>query len=386
MFDLIAATAFGIESITARELNNLGFTDTKVENGRITFRGDEKDIARCNIYLRTADRILIKMTEFTALTFEDLFQGVKAVPWGDILPENAEMHVIGRSVRSKLFSVPDCQSITKKAIVEKMKEKYGRSVFEETGPKYKIEVALLKDVVTITVDTTGPGLNKRGYRRIVGEAPLKETMACALLLLTYWKKGRILVDPLCGSGTIPIEAAMIAKNMAPGINRSFVAETWGNFDDRIWQDVRDEARAAELKDVPRMIFGSDLDPKAVELAVHHAKEAGVGDIAGFKQMNVLDFYSKQKYGFIVTNPPYGERIGDRRAVERLYTDLGRVYKRLDSWSFYLITSHPSFEKLFGKSADKRRKLYNGQLLCQYYQFLGPKPPKGMFNSSDNVNE
>ncbi|MBE6897190.1 MAG: class I SAM-dependent RNA methyltransferase [Ruminococcaceae bacterium] len=380
IFDLIATTAFGIESITARELENLGFTDLKVENGRITFKGDERDIARCNIHLRTADRILIKMAEFKAVTFEELFQGVKAIPWGEFLPIDAEMHVIGRSVRSGLFSVPDCQAITKKAIVEKMKEKYNISIFEETGPKYKIEVALLKDIVTITIDTTGPGLNKRGYRRIAGEAPLKETMACALLLLTYWKRGRFLIDPLCGSGTIPIEAAMIAKNMAPGVNRSFVAETWRDFDEKIWDDVRNEARAAEIKDVPRTIFGSDLDPKAVELAIHHAKEAGVGNIAGFKQMNVLDFYSKEKYGFIVTNPPYGERIGEMRAVERLYGDLGKVYRRLDSWSFYLITSHPSFEKLFGRTADKRRKLYNGQLLCQYYQFLGPKPPKDERNT------
>jgi putative N6-adenine-specific DNA methylase len=376
-FDLIATTAFGIEPITARELENLGFSDLKVENGRITFRGDERDIARCNINLRTADRILIRAAEFKAVTFEELFQGVKAIPWGDYLPEDAEMHVVGRSVRSGLYSVPDCQSITKKAIIEKMKEKYNRTVFDETGPKYKIEVALLKDIVSITVDTTGAGLNKRGYRKIVGEAPLKETMACALLLLTYWKRGRILVDPLCGSGTIPIEAAMIAKNIAPGVNRSFVSETWKDFDSGIWKAVREEAKAGEIRDIPQTIFGSDLNPKSVDLALLHAKEAGVGDAVSFKQMNVLDLYSNDKYGFIVTNPPYGERIGEMRAVESLYRDLGKVYKRLDTWSFYIITSHPSFEKLFGKIADKRRKLYNGQLLCQYYQYLGPKPPKNI---------
>ena len=380
IFDLIATTAFGIESVTARELEELGFSGMKVENGRITFKGYERDIARCNIYLRTADRILIKAAEFKATTFEELFQGVKAVPWGDFLPEDAEMHVVGRSVRSGLYSVPDCQSITKKAIVERMKEKYHRSFFEENGPKYKIEVAILKDIVSITVDTTGPGLNKRGYRKIVGEAPLKETMACALILLSYWKSGRILVDPLCGSGTIPIEAAMISKKIAPGVNRHFVSETWREFDQNIWKDVRNEARSEEIENSPQTILGSDLNPKAVELALHHAKEAGVADVASFKQMNVLDFYSKEKYGFIITNPPYGERIGEIHAVESLYRDLGKVYKRLDSWSLYIITSNPSFEKLFGKTADRRRKLYNGQLLCQYYQFYGPKPPKSTLQS------
>lgn len=383
IFDLIATTAFGIESVTARELEEMGYSDMKVENGRITFKGSERDIARCNIHLRTADRILIKAAEFHAITFEELFQGVKAIPWGDFLPEDAEMHVTGRSVRSGLYSVPDCQSITKKAIVEKMKEKYHRTVFEENGPKYKIEVAILKDIVSITIDTTGPGLNKRGYRKIVGEAPLKETMACALILLSYWKSGRILVDPLCGSGTIPIEAAMISKKIAPGVNRGFVSETWRDFDPIIWKDVRNEAKAMEVKDSPLTIFGSDLNPKAVDLAIHHAKEAGVGDVTLFKQMNVLDFYSKDKYGFIITNPPYGERIGEIRAVESLYRDLGKIYKRLDSWSFYIITSNPSFEKLFGKTADKRRKLYNGQLLCQYYQFYGPKPPEKCLSSYIN---
>ena len=373
--DLIATSAFGIESVTSRELLNLGYEDQKVENGRITFSADESAIARCNINLRTADRILIKMAEFKAVTFEDLFQGVKAVPWEDWLPENAEIYVTGRSVRSGLFSVPDCQSITKKAIIERLKTKYNRTVFEEDGPRYKIEVALLKDIATITLDTTGAGLNKRGYRRIAGEAPLKETMACALILLSFWKSGRILVDPLCGSGTIPIEAALIAKNQAPGMNRSFVAETWDNFDKKIWQNARNEALSAVKTDVPLTIFGSDLDPKAVDLARLHAEDAGVSDILSLKQMNAMDFYPKDEYGFIITNPPYGERIGEIRAVEELYRNLGKLYSRCPTWSFYLITSHPDFEKLFGKRADKRRKLYNGRLLCQYYQFLGPKPPK-----------
>jgi len=375
IFDLIATTGFGIEAVTARELMNLGYTDLKTENGRVTFKGDESAIARCNLWLRTADRILVKAAEFPATTFEQLFQGVKAIPWGDFLPENAEMHVTGRSVRSGLFSVPDCQSITKKAVVEKMKEKYHREIFEENGPKYKIEVALLKDIATITVDTTGLGLNKRGYRKIAGDAPLKETMACALILLSYWKRGRILVDPLCGSGTIPIEAAMIAMNKAPGISRSFVAETWENIPKKVWSDARQEALDSVIKDVPHTIYGSDLDPKAIDLSILHAMQAGIGSTAQFKQMNVMDLHSAEKYGFIITNPPYGERIGDIKAVENLYRNLGTVYSRLDSWSLYLITSHPQFEKLFGRQADKRRKLYNGQLLCQYYQFLGSKPPK-----------
>lgn len=373
-YTLIATTAFGLESITAREIENLGYTDKTTENGRVTFKGDEHAIARANMWLRTSDRILIKIGEFKALTFDELFDQTKALPWDEWLPEDAEFPVTGRSVRSGLFSVSDCQAIVKKAIVEKMKTKYNRTQFEETGPKYKIEVALLKDVATLTIDTSGLGLNKRGYRERAGDAPIKETMAAALLMLTYWKRGRILVDPLCGSGTIPIEAAMIAKNMAPGIKRTFLAENWGNFSPKIWEDARQEANDLLVRENISEIYGSDLDPKAIDLSILHAKEAGLSDSIKFKQMALKDFYSKESFGFIVTNPPYGERLGEIKQVEYLYREMAEVFKRLDNWSYYIITSHPTFERIFGRKADKRRKLYNGTLECQYYQFLSKEKP------------
>lgn len=373
---LIATTAFGLEAVTARELENLGYTDRMTENGRITFAADEGAIARCNLWLRTSDRILIKMGEFKAESFEELFQGVKKLPWEEILPENAEFPVTGKSVKSKLFSVPDCQAITKKAIVEKLKTKYGREIFEETGPKYKIEVSILNDMATLTIDTTGAGLNKRGYRKIAGEAPLKETLTSALVLLSYWKNGRILCDPLCGSGTIPIEAALIAKNAAPGLNRDFISESWENFGNKIWTNAREEAKSLMRSAEKGLISGSDINPKNIDLSIIHANEAGVSDIVTFKQQNVRDFCSKEKFGFIITNPPYGERLGEIKEVEKLYKDMGDVFSKLDNWSYYIITSHPSFEKIFGKKADKRRKLYNGRLECQYYQYLSKeKPPK-----------
>lgn len=372
---LIATTVFGIESVTARELIDLGYTEQKVENGRVTFEADEYAVARCNINLRTAERVLIKMGEFRATTFEELFQGVKALDWDGFLPFDCEFPVEGRSVRSKLFSISDCQAITKKAIVEKMKTRYNVEIFPETGAKYKIEVALLNDIATLTIDTTGPGLNKRGYRSLAGEAPIKETLASAMILLSHWRPGRILVDPLCGSGTIPIEAALMAKNMAPGIRRSFICEKWENFPADIWTKARNEALSKIRNDVPITIYGSDLDPKAIDLAKIHAEEAGVDDVISLKQMNVNDLYSKESYGFIITNPPYGERIGDMESVKQLYKDISKVYRRLDNWSLYLITSYADFERVFGKKADKRRKLYNGRLLCQYYQYLGAKPVK-----------
>ena len=376
---LIATTAFGIEALTAREIENLGYTDKSVENGRVTFRGDSLAVARANMFLRTADRVLIKMGEFKATTFEELFQGVKAIPWEDILPANASFPVTGRSVRSGLFSVSDCQAITKKAIVERLKSKYKYvgDILPEDGPVYKVEVALLNDMASLTVDTTGAGLNKRGYRRLAGEAPLKETMASALLDLTFWKYGRTLVDPLCGSGTFPIEAAMKALKMAPGLKRDFLYQTWGNFDQTCYDRAREEALDVMIRPAEKLdIYGSDLDPKAIDLAKFHADEAGVGQYINLKQMNVNDFYSKERFGFIVTNPPYGERLLDKKAAEKLYADMGRVYSRLDNWSCYVITSDKNFERCFGRRADKRRKLYNGRLECQYYQFLSKeKPPR-----------
>lgn len=385
MFNILVTTTSGVEAVTKRELINLGYTELRVEEGvGITFKGTAEDVARCNIWLRTAERVLLLLGQFKATTFEELFQGVKAIPWGDILPENAEFPVTGKSVKSGLFSVPDCQSVTKKAIVEKLKLKYHRERFEETGAKYKIEVSIRNDIARIVLDTSGDGLHKRGYRRIVGNSPIKETLACSLILLTYWKEGRILVDPLCGTGTIPIEAAMIARNQAPGLRRGFISEQWGLFGRDVWARARSEAFCAINNDARHTIFGSDLDPKCVELAQLHAKEARVDNFVTFKQMNVLDLASKEKYGFIITNPPYGERVGELRAVERLYGQMGQVFSKLDTWSYYIITSHPDFEKLFGRRAEKRRKLYNGALQCQYYQFPGPKPPKAEHEISDSA--
>lgn len=382
-YTLIATTAFGLEGITARELSTLGYTDLQVENGRVIFHGGYADIAKTNLWLRTADRILIRMAKFPAVTFEELFQGTKAVCWEDLLPEDAEFPVTGRSVRSGLFSVPDCQAIVKKAVVERMKTRYPRQYFEETGAKYKIEVSLLKDIATLTVDTSGAGLNKRGYRSLAGLAPIKETLAAAMISLSFWKDGRLLVDPFCGSGTIPIEAAMMALNRAPGLKRRFLCETWPDFPPEIFARMREEAEDVFRRDMKLNIFGSDLDPKAVELAQLHAKEAGLSDYIHFKQMAVSDFYSKESFGFVITNPPYGERLGEVRQVERLYRDLGRIYSRLDNWSWYLITANPDFEKLFGRKADKRRKLYNGRLECQYYQFLSKeKPPRDFYTGKN----
>ncbi|HHW00139.1 MAG TPA: class I SAM-dependent RNA methyltransferase [Clostridiaceae bacterium] len=372
---LIATSAFGIEAVVGRELKWLGYDDQFVENGKVTFAGDELAICRTNLWLRTADRVLLKMGEFKAVTFEELFEKTKALPWAEWIPENAEFPVEGKSVDSQLASVPDCQAIVKKAIVESMKKKYKRDWFEEKGPLYRIEVSLLKDMATLTIDTSGAGLHKRGYRKLVGNAPLKETLASAMLLISRWKDSRVLLDPFCGSGTIPIEAALIAKNIAPGLNRSFAAEEWGIIPKELWSRAREEAKDAVRNDIELNIQGSDIDEEAISLARYHAKQAGVDKFIHLQRRDVADISSKHKYGFIICNPPYGERIGENREVEKLYRLMGNVFKKFDTWSFYIITSHPEFERLFGRKADKKRKLYNGRILCNYYQFFGPPPPK-----------
>ena len=372
--DIIATSAFGVESVTARELKQLGY-ETKTENGRVIFSGTEADVARANLWLRTSDRILIRLASFEAQSFEELFQGVYAVEWADFLPEDAFIHVLGNSVDSTLHSVPDCQSIAKKAIVEKMKVRYRREVFPENGTEYKILISILKDIVTVAVDTSGAGLHKRGYRVLAGEAPIKETLACAMLLLSFWKGNRTLVDPLCGSGTIPIEAAMIASDRAPGLKRGFACESWHTFVPEVFRFARAEARDRFRPDAETDISGSDLDPKAVELAQLHAEAADMDGLVRIKQMNVRDLSSRKQYGFILTNPPYAHRLGETREVEALYRDMGKVFRKLDTWSYSVITPVPNFEKLFGRKADKRRKLYNGRLECQLYQFYGPRPPK-----------
>ncbi len=373
-YNLIAPSAFGLEAVTARELQHLGFENTRTEDGRVYFSGDEAAVAKANLWLRTAARVQICLARFPAVTFEELFQGVKSLPWGDILPENARFPVDGRSVKSTLFSISDCQAITKKAIVEKLKQKYHRDFFEETGPLYRIEVALLKDMVTITLDTSGAGLHKRGYRKIAGEAPLKETMAAALIDLTFWKPGRIFVDPMCGTGTLPIEAALIAENRAPGLTRSFTAESWNGFASAFAQ-AREEALDLIVPAKEITVFGGDIDAKAADVSQTCARLAGVEKAVKFTRTDMREFTSQEKYGFIVTNPPYGERLGQEEEVRELYKEMGRVFRSLDTWSYYIITAHPEFEKIFGRRADKRRKLFNGRIPCQYYQYLGPKPPR-----------
>ncbi len=373
--ELIATAAFGVEAVVARELHELGYEDSSVENGKVTFSADEKAVCRANLWLRTAERVLLKMGSFPARSFEELFERTKALPWPDWLPEDANFPVEGKSVRSQLHSVPDCQAIVKKAVVESMKRRYKREWFEETGARYTIEVALLNDEATLTIDTSGKGLHKRGYRELAGPAPLKETLASALILLSRWRAGRELLDPLCGSGTIPIEAALIGQNVAPGLRRSFAAENWPNVPAPLWREARVEAEDLARRDSEVRVLGSDIDGEALELARLHAREAGVEKNVFFQRLPLAQLRSSKKYGYIICNPPYGERLGERREVERLYREMGQVFGALDTWSFYVLTAYTGFEALFGRRADKRRKLYNGRIECQFYQFFGPKPPR-----------
>jgi putative N6-adenine-specific DNA methylase len=371
---IIATAAMGIESIVADEVRRLGY-ECKVENGKVTFEADEAAICRANLWLRTADRVKLKIGEFKATTFEELFEQTKALPWADYIPVDAEFPVIGKSVKSQLFSVSDCQAIVKKAVVESLKQHYRVSWFEETGPLYRIEVALHKDIATLTIDTSGAGLHKRGYRVAQGEAPLKETLAAALIQLTNWTPDRPFVDPFCGSGTIPIEAALIGQNIAPGFNRDFVSEQWDWIGKRTWEQARQEVEDLANYDQPLDIYGFDIDHRMIQIAKENALEAGLGDLITFKQMQVKDFTSKKQYGFIVGNPPYGERLGERKEVEKMYEDMGQTFSKLDTWSIYILTSHKEFEKYYGKTATKRRKLFNGFIETHYYQYWGPRPPK-----------
>jgi len=371
-YKLIATSTFGIEAVTAKELKDLGYEDLVVENGKVTFEGDEMDIAICNTWLRTADRVLIKMSEFKAVTFEELFQGTLKVNWGELIPVDGKMHVTGKSIKSTLHSVPDCQSIVKKAVVESMKRTYNQERFSEDGPVYKIEVAILKDVVTLTIDTSGPGLHKRGYREEAGIAPMKETLAAALVLISKWEPSRQLVDLFCGSGTIPIEAALIAKNIAPGLRRKFVCETWPTMEKEIWEQVREGAKRG-INNKEFQILASDIDGRVFRTARENAAKAGVSEYISFQKMPMEEFSTKKKYGFIISNPPYGERLGEAEDIERLYKKLGEFYNIFDTWSFFVITSNDKFQNCFGKKADKNRKLYNGRLLCYYYQYIRNVP-------------
>lgn len=374
-YQLIATAAMGLEALVAKEVRALGY-DCQVENGKVTFEGDELAIARSNLWLRTADRIKVKVGEFKALTFDELFEKTKKLPWEQYLPEDAEFPVIGKSVKSKLFSISDCQAIVKKAVVEKLKSHYKRSSwFEETGALYRIEVSLLKDIATITIDTSGTGLHKRGYRAEQGVAPLKETLAAALIMLTNWNPDRPFWDPFCGSGTIPIEAALIGQNIAPGFNREFVSERWGWIPANVWEEARNEAEDMAKYDQALDIFGSDIDHRMISIAQENSFEAGFGDLIQFKQMQVKDLTTKKEYGVIVGNPPYGERLGEKKEVEQMYKEMGHTFEPLDTWSIYILTSNENFEELYGKPATKKRKLFNGFIRTDLYQYWGKKKPR-----------
>lgn len=371
-FKLIATCAAGIESIVGNELKHLGYK-VNVENGRVRFDGDVADIAKTNLWLRTVDRIKIVVGEFTAKTFEELFQGVESLNWEDFLPLDAEFPVAGKSQKSTLHNVPSVQAITKKAIVTKMSTVYHRRTkLPETGALYPIEVAINKDKVLITLDTTGSSLFKRGYRVNKGGAPLKENMAAALVLLARWYPEMPFVDPVCGSGTIPIEAALIGCNIAPGLKRNFAFENWDWVDKDIVKQAREQAQAAIKKDVDLDISGYDIDGSMIEIAKENAVQAGVQDIVNFKQMAVKDFKTDKINGVIVANPPYGERLSDKEHVHQLYQQMGKLYQPLTSWSKYILTSDLQFEQFYGTKATKRRKLYNGSLRTDFFQYWGKK--------------
>ncbi len=376
-FDLLVPCHFGLEAVLKREIYDLGYEITKVEDGRVTFEGDEEAVCRANIFLRTAERVMIQVGRFKATTFEELFQGIKNLPWEEYIPEDGKFWVKkASSINSKLFSPSDIQSIAKKAMVERMKQKYHKEWFKEDGAAYPVRIFLLKDEVTVALDTSGDSLHKRGYRTMTSKAPLTETLAASLIMLTPWRKDRILVDPFCGSGTFPIEAAMIAANIAPGMNRDFTAEEWTNLIDRkLWYECVKEAEDMIDTTVKVDIQGYDIDGDVIKVARENAKRAGVEHMIHFQQRAVADLSHPKKYGFIITNPPYGERLEDKANLPALYTQIGQAYQRLDSWSMFLITSYTDTEKYIGRKADKNRKIYNGMLKTYFYQFLGPKPPK-----------
>ena len=377
MIELVAPCHFGMEAVLKREILDLGYEISQVEDGRVTFLGDLEAVAYANVFLRTTERIMIKVGKIHAETFDDLFEGTKALPWEDFIPEDGKFWVAkANSIKSKLFSPSDIQSIMKKAMVERLKTVYHRERFEETGAEYPIRISILKDEVLIGLDTSGVSLHKRGYRQMTAPAPITETLASALILFTPWKKDRILVDPFCGSGTFPIEAAMLAANMAPGMKRHFLAEKWENLIPiRHFQDAKEEA--ADLVDlsVETDIQGYDIDGEIIKAARANAKMAGVDHLIHFQQRPVSELSHPKKYGFVITNPPYGERLEEKKNLPALYKEMGDAFRRLDSWSEYVITAYEDAEKYIGRKADKNRKIYNGMMKTYFYQFLGPRPPK-----------
>lgn len=374
---MIAPCHFGLEAVLKKEITDLGYDISKVEDGRVTFAGDEDAVCRANIFLRTAERILIKTGCFHAETFDELFEGTKALPWEEYIPSDGKFWVTkAASVKSKLFSPSDIQSIMKKAMVKRLGEAYGISWFKEDGESFPVRVFLYKDEVTVGLDTTGESLHKRGYRKLTAKAPIAENLAAALIMLTPWKRDRILVDPFCGSGTFPIEAAMIAANIAPGMNRNFRAFDWKHLiPPKMWYDCMDEAAEEVDMNIETDIQGYDIDPEMVKIARANARLAGVEELIHFQTRPLDQLSHSKKYGFLITNPPYGERLEEKKSLPALYQTLGERYRSLDSWSMYLITSYEHAQRDIGKNADKNRKLYNGMLKTYFYQYLGPKPPK-----------
>ena len=384
-YELIAPCHFGLEAVLKKEILDLGYEIYQVEDGRVTFIGDDEAVCRANIFLRTAERVLLKAGCFKAETFEELFQGTRAIPWEEYIPEDGKFWVAkASSIKSKLFSPSDIQSIMKKAMVERLKKHYGVTWFPENGASYPLRVFLYKDMVTVGIDTSGDSLHKRGYRTLTSKAPITETLAAALIMLTPWNRDRILVDPFCGSGTFPIEAAMLAANMAPGMNRSFLSEEWRNLIKRkCWYEAMDEANELVDTDIKVDIQGYDIDGDIVKAARSNAESAGVADMIHFQQRPVSALSHPKKYGFILTNPPYGERIEDKSNLPALYREIGERYAALDAWSMYLITSYEDAEKYIGRKADKNRKIYNGMMKTYFYQFMGPKPPRRSQESREN---
>ncbi len=377
VYELTAPCHFGLEAVLKKEILDLGYEIAQVEDGKVTFYGDAEAVCRANIFLRTAERVLLKVGSFRATTYEELFQGTKAIPWEEYIPQDGKFWVTkANSIKSKLFSPSDIQSIMKKAMVERMKQGYGTDRFPETGSSYPLRVSLYKDVVTVGIDTSGDSLHKRGYRKLTSKAPITETLAAALILLTPWHMDRILGVLFCGSGTFPIEAAMIAANMAPGMNRTFLSEDWKNLIPRkCWYEAMDEANELVDDTVEVDIQGYDIDGEIIKAAKANAELAGVGHMIHFQKRPVSELSHPKKYGFLITNPPYGERIEDKKDLPALYTQIGERFRALDSWSAYLITSYEDVEKYMGRKADKNRKIYNGMMKTYYYQFMGPRPPK-----------
>ena len=375
MFHLTARVGFGLEAVVARELKSLGFEDLNSEDGRVHFSGGFESIVRANLWLRSADRVVLQIGEFQAHDFGELFDRTRDLPWEQWLPRDAEFPVTGRSSKSQLHSVPDCQRIVKKAIVERLRTAYDVDWFEETGPLYPIEVSVLKNNVKLTIDTSGSGLNKRGYRKLTAKAPLRETLAAAIVQLSVWNFERPFVDPFCGSGTIPIEAALIATNRAPGLNRVFACSDWPQIEDSVWEQAWQEAKDVMRPAPEELLIGTDVDPEALGMARYHANKAGVGELVHFQQRPFHELSSAKKYGCVVTNPPYGERMGEEAEVERIYASMAGVFNRLETWSFFVLTPFEKFEKVVRRQSTRRRKLYNAKIACTLHQILGPRPPR-----------